>query len=89
MNGLNTESAEFEDAKLWSHSFDSEEWTHLQKSTQNVSQLLEKVEENVLKSFDEMEKRISGIGKFFVCQFSVKDIVRSTTPIRRRANFTK
>lgn len=63
MNGLNADSAEFEDTKLWSHSLDSEEWIHLQKSTLNVSQLLEKVEEDVLKSFGEMEKQISGIGR--------------------------
>ena len=66
MNGINVESAEFEDAKLWSHSLDSEEWSHLQKSAQNVNQLLEKVEENVVKNFDEMHQRITGIGKLLL-----------------------
>ena len=63
LNGLTGDAAEFEEAKSWSHSLDSDEWTHLQKSTQNVNQLLEKVEENVGKSFEEMENRISEIGK--------------------------
>ena len=62
MDGLSNGANDFDEGKPWTNDLDSEEWTHLHKSSQNVNQLLVKIEENVEKSFEEISSRKTETG---------------------------
>ena len=62
LNGLNeSNDIEFGDVKTWL-TMDSDEWSHLNKTAQNANELLQTLEENVGKGFDELSSKISEIG---------------------------
>ena len=53
----------FGDVKSWMFS-DGDDWTNLQKTTQNISEILETLEENVKIGYEDLNKKNSEYGKF-------------------------
>jgi len=67
LNGLDG-NHDFGDVKTWMF-LDSDEWSNLQKSAQNASETLEKLEGIVKNGYSELSKKISEIGRSLLLKF--------------------